>query len=156
MIGIIVARNKFDIIGSDGKIPWSHYADFRHFKELTLGHPVIMGRKTFESLPNGPLPHRENWVLSRDNSFRPRGVRVFPSVHNLLVQCDKGGLVWCAGGADVYRQLLPHASLVVATTILDNEDTEGLTFPTYDTTWEPVHTRTLDEYAYATWFVRRK
>ena len=85
MISLIVAMSQNGVIGKAGKLPWHLPEDLRHFKELTMGHPIIMGRKTFESLPKKPLPGRKNIVLTRSADFKAlEGVEVIHDVSSYL------------------------------------------------------------------------
>ena len=107
MISIIVAVDECGGIGIKGTIPWQLPADMRHFKQKTLGHKVIMGRKTFESLMAKPLPGRENIVISRDKGFATEGVRVYSSVEVCLEQILMlPEEVFIIGGAQIYNALL--------------------------------------------------
>jgi dihydrofolate reductase len=121
MISIIVAYANGRVIGKDGKIPWSLPNDLRHFKRITSGHTIVMGRKTFESIGR-PLPRRRNIVLTSDTSFHPPGVDVLhdkAAVHSL-------GDVFIIGGASVYRQFLALAERLYITEI--ELEVEGDTF----------------------------
>ncbi len=109
MIKHIVAVQKGTLgIGKDGGLPWRLPADLKHFKEVTKGHVVMMGRKTFESLPNGPLPNRLNIVVSRDESYAAgTGAWTFHSIDDVLeyyrehIQYD-GRDLFIIGGAEIY------------------------------------------------------
>ena len=103
----IAAMSLNRVIGCDNKIPWLIPEDFRWVKETTLGHIVVMGRKTFESIGR-PLPHRENIVLSRQTLKIP-GIRVIHGLNELeIIESEKE--IWILGGAEIYRQALPHCS----------------------------------------------
>ena len=106
-ISLVVAMDENGIIGRDGALPWRLPEDLRHFRRLTLGKTVLMGRRTWESLGK-PLEGRRNWVLSRDPAFRPAGAEVFASLEQALAAHGEGELV-VIGGADLYRQALPLA-----------------------------------------------
>lgn len=107
----IAAMSPDRVIGAAGKIPWHISEDLKFFKRTTLGHVVVMGRKTFESLGR-PLPGRENWVLSRTASFD--GTRVFRSPAE-IVRPDDGREVFVIGGAELYAALLPRCREVLLT-----------------------------------------
>ena len=115
MIAIVVAQARNGVIGRDGGLPWHLPSDLRHFKELTSGHTVVMGRRTYESLPDRfrPLPNRRNLVLSTDPAYVARGAEVFPSFESALDDCDRDCFV--IGGAATYRQALPISDRVYAT-----------------------------------------
>jgi dihydrofolate reductase len=114
----IVAVGPGGVIGRRGQIPWHLPEDLRHFRRLTLGHTVIMGRKTLQSLGQ-PLPGRENWVLSRSLNAAA-GCRLFRSRETLLATvkgADFGRQFWVMGGGEIYRQLLPFCVEVVCTEV---------------------------------------
>jgi dihydrofolate reductase len=130
-----VARNR--VIGRNQKLPWRLPDDLRRFKALTLGHPVIMGRKTHESILmtlGGPLPGRVNIVVTRSPHYRAPGCRLADSVQAALRQADEaapGHEVFVIGGAEIYRLALPFAHRLYLTEI--QADVEGdAWFPTLD------------------------
>ena len=100
---VIVAVAKNNIIGNKGDIPWHIKEDFQHFKELTLGHPCIMGDKTYESLPEKPLPGRENIVLTFDKNYHPDGAVIKHSFEDALEYCKDKLKVYICGGATIYK-----------------------------------------------------
>lgn len=122
-ISFVVARADNGVIGRDNALPWHLPADLRHFKRLTVGKPVVMGRKTFESIGK-PLPGRHNIVMTRDPDWRAEGVTV---VANLAEAVAAGGLdprtrveeVMIIGGAAVYADALPIATRVYLTEVHD-------------------------------------
>ena len=103
------------VIGRDGALPWRLPEDLKHFRRLTLGKTVLMGRKTWESLGK-PLEGRGNWVLSRDPLFRPAGCAVFRTLDEALA-ADRDGELVVIGGAEIYRQALPLADTVHLTRV---------------------------------------
>lgn len=114
-VEIVVARADNGVIGKDGKLPWHLPNDLRRFKITTMGAPMIMGRKTFESLP-GLLPGREHIVLTRDTGWSRGGVRVAHSVEQALALAA-GDRVSVIGGAEIYREFLPVADRVHLTEV---------------------------------------
>ena len=114
-ISLVVAMDEAGTIGRDGALPWRLPEDLRHFRRLTLGKTVLMGRKTWDSLGK-PLEGRRNWVLSRDPSFRPAGAEAFVSLDQALAAHREGDLV-VIGGAEIYRQALPLADTVHLTRV---------------------------------------
>lgn len=114
MISIIVAMDKNRVIGFEGKIPWRLPADLKRFKQLTMGHAVIMGRKTFESLGK-PLPGRTNIVVTRRKDFRAQGCMVVHSLQEGLKVAGKDPFV--IGGAELYKQALPLAGRLYITQV---------------------------------------
>ena len=113
-------------------MPWHLPADMRHFKELTLGHTVIMGRKTFETLSR-PLPQRHNVVITRDRDYRPPGVSVAHTLLEALTFAAGELEVFVAGGGEIYRLTLPHAHRLYLTVV--HAEVEGdILFPEIDWT----------------------
>lgn len=110
---VIVASGANGVIGRNGAMPWRLPEDLRLFKRLTMGKPVIMGRRTYESLPKRPLPGRLNIVLSRRRLPPTDGVFHAPSLEAAVARAEQeatpGGEVFIIGGAEVYRQALPRA-----------------------------------------------
>jgi len=131
VIAIVVAHSKNRVIGRDGGLPWRLPADMRRFRELTTGSTVVMGRRTYESLPDAfrPLPERRNLVLSRDAAFSAPGVEVFASLEGALEAC--GGDCFVIGGEAVYRDALPLAERLYVTEI-DAEIEGDAHFPVLD------------------------
>lgn len=124
-INLIWAQDKNRVIGKDGKMPWHLPEDLAHFKRTTLGHPVIMGRKTWESLPAKfkPLPGRLNVVISSDASTRENlkknGTSPAENLREALLICELSNApeVWVIGGAQIYSLALPLAHKLVITEI---------------------------------------
>jgi dihydrofolate reductase len=124
-----VARN--GVIGAGNALPWHLPADLKHFKALTLGHPVLMGRKTFESIGR-PLPGRPNIVVSRDPAFVAAGVTVAASVPAALLRATALGTpVFVIGGAQIYAQCLTLADRIYLTRV-DIEVAGDAFFPSLD------------------------
>lgn len=118
------------IIGANGKLPWHLPEDLKHFKKLTLNHPVIMGRRTWESL-NGPLPHRENIVVTRNRDYDAPGAAVATSLEGALALCAGEPVAFVIGGTSLFKESLPVAAGLVMTEI--QRDYEGDTwFPDWD------------------------
>ncbi len=119
LIRLVVAYTDERVIGRDGGMPWHLPGDLAHFKRSTLGHPVIMGRKTWLSIGR-PLPGRRNLVLSRDTSFSVPGVECFESLDAALASCQDAQIVCVIGGEQIFKQALPLADQVIATEIHAN------------------------------------
>ncbi|MEK7195224.1 MAG: dihydrofolate reductase [Patescibacteria group bacterium] len=115
-ISIIVAMAENHVIGSGGKIPWRLSADFKRFKEITLGHPVVMGRKTFESIGK-PLPERTNIVISRDPNYKAAGCLTAQSLEEAISLAKSADEVFIIGGEQVYKMALPKAGTVYLTMV---------------------------------------
>jgi len=123
-IVFVLARGQNGVIGRDGGLPWRIPADLKRFKALTQGAPMLMGRKTFDSLP-GLLPGRRHLVLTRDPAWRAEGAEPVHSVTEALAIAGSGRLS-VIGGAEIYAQLLPHADRIELTEVEDAP--EGDTF----------------------------
>jgi len=115
-LALVVAYSSNRAIGRDNALPWRLPGDLAHFKRTTLGHPIVMGRKTWESLGR-PLPGRLNVVISRDPAYRAGGAVVAGSLDEALAACGGAPLACVIGGAQVYALALPRAQRVVATEI---------------------------------------
>lgn len=118
-IALIWAQASNGIIGSQGQMPWHLPEDLAHFKALTSGHPVIMGRKTWDSLPPAfrPLPGRRNVVISRQTAWQAEGAEAAPSLEAALALLADAPLVWVMGGGQIYAQALPLAQRLEVTEI---------------------------------------
>jgi dihydrofolate reductase len=115
-VSVVVAMDENRVIGADNRLPWHLPADLRHFKSLTMGHPLLMGRRTHESIGR-PLPGRRNLVLTHRSGYRARGCTV---VHDLDAAREAAGFeaeLMVIGGAEVFRQLLPEAGTIHLTRI---------------------------------------
>ena len=134
-----VARARNGVIGRDGGMPWRIPSDLRLFKEITLGKPVIMGRKTWASLPRRPLPGRMNIVLSRDGSFEPKGALVtedwLEALQIAREQAEEDGAdeVCVIGGAQLYAAAMPRARRLYITEVEAEPEGDAL-FPAFDET----------------------
>ena len=138
-----VARNR--AIGLDNKLLYWLPNDLRRFKALTTGHTIIMGRRTFESLPKGALPNRRNIVLTRSQQQFP-GAETFPTLAAALAACQTDEEVYIIGGASVYRQALPLADRLCLTEIDDTPQEADAFFPDYsDWVVEKEETHEPDE-----------
>ena len=118
---LIAAVAENGVIGRDGGMPWHYSEDMRHFKETTMGHPVVMGRTTYESIAaqmDGPLPGRTNVVLSRSNPDLPEEVVLVHGVEEAMAEIEElDDVAYITGGAAVYEQFLPYADEMVLTEI---------------------------------------
>ncbi len=152
MIHLIVATSKNNQIGINNQLPWHIPEDLAYFKEMTKGHTVLMGRKTFESIGR-PLPHRQNVVLTRDKNFNPAGVTVLHCLEEALTFCQEQDLVFIIGGGEIYKAFLPYATNLYITLI--DKDIEGDTsFCDYKDSFKcvsrvPGKTLTSDGYSFS-------
>ncbi|MBC5784900.1 dihydrofolate reductase [Ramlibacter sp. USB13] len=118
-LGLIYARARNGVIGKDGVLPWHLPEDLAHFKRTTLGAPVIMGRRTWESLPPRfrPLPGRRNVVVTRDAQWHAPGAERAGSLDEALALVADAATVWVTGGAEIFRLSIPRADIAVVTEI---------------------------------------
>ncbi len=136
---LIYARTRNGVIGKNNQLPWHLPEDLAHFKRVTLGQPVIMGRKTWDSLPPRfrPLPSRLNIVITRQGDWQAEGALRAGSVQEALQLCADAPDAWIMGGADIYRQAEPLAHTAVVTEI--ELDVEGDAFaPELGSNWHEV------------------
>lgn len=134
---LIVARARNGAIGKDGELPWRLSDDLNHFKTTTKGCPVIMGRKTWQSLPKQPLPGRDNIVLSRDGQYAAPGARVYTAMPaaiaagRSLAQATRRDELFVVGGEAIYAAALPFADRLYVTDV-DAEIQGDAFFPKFD------------------------
>ncbi len=138
-VGLVWAQSPSGVIGRGGDIPWRVPEDLARFKEVTLGHTVVMGRRTWESLPPRvrPLPGRRNVVLSRQSDFTAEGAEVVGSLEAALAGCETEPEIWVIGGEQIYLLALPHATRCEVTEIdidLPRDDDDAVA-PVLDETW---------------------
>ncbi|MAH02147.1 type 3 dihydrofolate reductase [Candidatus Woesearchaeota archaeon] len=130
IISLIAAMDKNRVIGKGGKLPWNLPADMKYFKDKTLGKPIIMGRKTYESLGK-PLPNRTNIIITRDRDYKAEGCIVVHSAEEALKAAEGDEEVMIIGGSQIYKELLPKTNRMYLTIV--DADFEGDTFfPEYD------------------------
>lgn len=136
IISLIAAMGRNHVIGKDNSLPWKLPGDMKRFKELTVGKPVIMGRKTFESIGR-PLPNRTNIILTRDRNYKAAGCVVAHSLNEAL-EAAKGKEIMVAGGEQIFREFLPKADKMYLTFI--DKDFEGdAYFPKYnENEWKEI------------------
>jgi dihydrofolate reductase len=142
-ISLIAALASNRVIGRQGALPWHLPEDLRRFKALTLGHPVLMGRRTWESIGR-PLPGRRNIVITRQADYRPSGAEVFPDLGSALEALAGAPEVFVIGGGELYAAALPLAHRLQLTEL--HQEVEGdAHFPPRDPaqwteTWREPHT----------------
>jgi len=117
IISLIWAMSDDGVIGMDNRLPWKLPADMRWFRHHTLGKPVVMGRKTFESFGARPLPERANIIVTRDRSYRAKDAQVVFSLQQALEAAEPAEEVMIIGGAELYREMLPRADRLYITVI---------------------------------------
>jgi dihydrofolate reductase len=138
-VGLVWAQSTSGVIGRGGDIPWRVPEDLAHFKRVTMGHTVLMGRRTWDSLPVGvrPLPGRRNVVLTRQTDFTADGAEVLGSLEQALKVSESDPEAWVIGGAEIYTLALPHARRCEVTEVdinLPRDDDDALA-PVLDEAW---------------------
>lgn len=143
MISLIVAAAENNVIGRDGTMPWHLRADLLRFKSLTMGKPVVMGRRTHESIGK-PLPGRRNIVVTRRADYQAPGCEVVGSIDEAIEAAADAAEIMVIGGGDIYRQLLPRADRIYLTRVHVDCDGDAV-FPEFD----PDEWRVTEEAAHA-------
>lgn len=137
MISLIVAMARNRVIGQSGRMPWHLPADLRNFRKLTMGKPIVMGRKTFESIGKA-LPGRRNIVVTRQQNYQARDCRVVDSLERALTENRACREVMIIGGAEIYSLALPRADRIYLT-LIDCEIEGDATFPELvQTQWRQI------------------
>ncbi|MBX4204604.1 MAG: dihydrofolate reductase [Candidatus Doudnabacteria bacterium] len=155
MISFVIGVAENRVIGSHNAIPWYIKEDLKHFKDITTGHTVLMGKNTFDSIINRigkPLPNRKNVVVSRDPKFSPpEGVYVYHSLEDALQACKDDGEIMVAGGGQIYSQLMDKADKLYLTEVHKVIDGDVL-FPEFDKSqWKEISREDHEEYSFVTY-----
>ena len=129
MMSLIAAVAENGAIGFQNKLLYWLPNDLKRFKALTTGHTIVMGRKTFESLPKGALPNRRNIVLTKNAHFIAENTEVFASLEEALAACKADEEVYIIGGASVYKEALPYADRLCLTLVHDTPAEADAFFP---------------------------
>lgn len=137
IISIIVAMDNNGVIGNEGRLPWCLSSDLKHFKKITMGKPIVMGRKTHESIGK-PLPGRENVVISRDKDYIAKSCTVLHSLECVYARFHNVDEIMIMGGAELYQQTIDKATRMYLTEV--HADLKGDTyFPGFDREqWEEI------------------
>jgi dihydrofolate reductase len=136
LISLIASMDRNRLIGKDNRLPWRIPLDLAYFKKNTLGHTVVMGRKTFESIGK-PLPGRSNWIITRDENYIQEGCSVFHSIEEVLKAAPEEEL-FIIGGAEIYASFFPYADKLYIT-LIDEIFIGDTFFPQISPTiWEQV------------------
>lgn len=148
-IAIIVAHSENLVIGSKGELPWHYSEDLKRFKRLTIGHPIIMGRKTYESIGAKPLPDRENIVISRTKSYD--NCVCFDSLEKALQYVRNEEMIFIGGGAGLYNEIIDKVDLMYVTVV--HKKISGDTFfPEYrnqiGTKWREIHKEDMEDISF--------
>jgi dihydrofolate reductase len=137
MISMIVAMGENNAIGKDNDLLWHLPDDFKHFKSVTMGKPIVMGRKTYESIGR-PLPGRENIVVTHDDSYVVDDVTVVHSIDAALEACEKYDDVMVIGGASFYQQMMLKAERLYITMVHQSFEADAF-FPSIsETKWREI------------------
>ncbi len=129
MITMIAAITRDGALGRDGDMLYHISDDLRRFKQLTMGHPLVMGRRTFESFPNGPLPGRRNCVVTRNEAYRRDGIETYPTLADALRAAPDAMVI---GGGQIYAQAMPLAHTLHITEIDADGEGADTFFPAID------------------------
>jgi dihydrofolate reductase len=116
-VSAVVAASENNVIGKDGGLPWHVSSDLKLFKQITMGKPVIMGRRTWESLPRKPLPGRRNIVITRNRDYEAEGAEIVGSVDEALAACQGEDEVSIIGGGQVYERAMDRTDRIYLTRI---------------------------------------
>lgn len=148
-ISLIAAVGRNLVIGSAGELPWHLPEDLKHFKATTLGHPMVMGRKTFDSIGR-VLPGRRTIVVTRNLQWSHAGVEVAHSFAEALALAGPADEVFVVGGGQVYAEALPFAHRLILTEVDDSPEGDAR-FPAFDRDeWREVERSTHDGFAFVT------
>ncbi len=160
---LIAAVSQNNVIGVDGKLPWRIKEDMARFTQLTTPHPIVMGRVTYESIPQKyrPLPGRQNVILTRDSSFGEKGVFVVHSLEEALENLKQRKLymegidyskIFIGGGQQVYEQALPYATSLEITHVRQQVNGENLRyFPEIFPEWNEQKREDKEGYSFVTY-----
>jgi dihydrofolate reductase len=135
-LSLIVARASNGVIGKDNQLPWRLPADLKYFKAVTMGKPIVMGRKTFESIGR-PLPGRQNIVVTRNPDFISAGITVVHSVEAAIAAANEAAEIMLIGGTELYTLSLALADRIYLTAIHQDFDGDAH-FPALDSQWLQV------------------
>ena len=143
-IALIAVLDEQNGIGKNNKLLCHLPADLKRFKQLTTGHVVVMGRKTFESLPNGPLPNRTNVVLTKNHDYAANGCISMHSTEEIMKKFDNEETLFVIGGGEIYRTFVPFANILYITRIYYNFESDTF-FPEIDSSiWSEESKETFD------------
>ncbi|MBS2969314.1 dihydrofolate reductase [Metabacillus sp. KIGAM252] len=131
MISFVYAMDEQRAIGKNNDLPWKLPADLAHFKKITFGSAVVMGRKTFESMGSKPLPGRRNIVVSANPEFEAEGCEILQSVKEISLLEEEGEELFVIGGAKIFEEMLPHCTKMYVTIIHHTFDGDTF-FPEFD------------------------
>ncbi len=152
MIALVAALSENNCIGKNGTLPWHIPEDMKKFKEITTGHTVVMGRKTWESIPEKfrPLPNRKNIVITRNTGYAvPDSVLVYHSIDDAMEH--ETGDIMIIGGAEIYNQSINHADTLYITHVKTFIEDGTAFFPTIDSSWKEVEREDHEHFSFVTY-----
>lgn len=152
-ISLVVAKSKNNVIGKNNQLPWHLPADLKHFKNITMGKPIVMGRKTAESIGK-PLPGRRNIIISHNKNFFATGCDIFHSIDDALKALKSEKEVMIIGGANLYAQMIEKADCIYMT-VIDAEFEGDTFFPELNNKWKLISEEKFlgdEKNKYAYWF----
>lgn len=142
MITIIAAVAENNALGKDNTLVWHLPEDFKRFKQLTTGHYIIMGRKTFEGFPK-PLPNRTHIIVTRQKNYTPKGCMVVHSIEEGISKCPNGEEVFIIGGGEIYKQSMPFTDKIELTRVHGNVEADTyfpeINYNDWELVFEEVH-----------------
>ena len=158
IITLIAAAAENNALGKDNQMVWHLPDDFKHFKKLTSGHHIIMGRKTLESM-NGPLPNRTNIVITRKENYTYQGCTIVHSLEEALKACPQNEEVFVIGGGEIYKQAMDMADKIELTRVHTTIDDADTFFPEINTEewhltkeeYHPKDEKHKFDFTYRTW-----
>jgi len=139
MISAIVAMSLNRVIGDDNQLPWHLPADLKHFKTITSGYPILMGRKTFESIGR-PLPNRTNIIITRNPAYKAEGCIIVSTIDDAITHAKttNSNEIFIIGGAEVYKQLLPRIERIYLTIVHETFEGDAFFPELKETEWKEV------------------
>ncbi|MGC1455464.1 MAG: dihydrofolate reductase [Nitrospirota bacterium] len=143
IISIIAAMAENRVIGRENELPWDLPSEHRRFKEITMGHPVIMGRRTFESIGH-PLTGRKNIIITTQQGFAPEGCTIVKDLQEAITACGNADEVFICGGESVFREAVPLADRIYLT-IVDEEFDGDAYFPEIPDAFVEVERRKFED-----------
>ncbi len=153
MITLVAALSQNNCIGNNGKLPWNIKEDMEHFKKITMGHIVLMGRKTWESIPEKfrPLPNRKNIIITRQENYSvPENVEVYETLDEPLEKYTDQNIM-AIGGAEIYKQVFPKADILEITHIHEFVDGDAF-FPEIDKNiWQEKKREDFEKFSFVTY-----
>jgi dihydrofolate reductase len=139
MISLIVAASENNVIGRDGGLPWNLPDDLQYFKDTTKGHPILMGRKNFESIGR-PLPHRRNIIITRQADYKAEGCDVVGSLEEAITLAGDDPEIFVIGGGEIYKQVMDIADRIYLTRVHAEIDGDVF-FPELGKEWREVSSK---------------